>query len=53
AVFDRFINVRIPGAQVNRGLADPEDLDDLYEDEGPEDGMETAPAPGDSPGSLV
>jgi len=53
AVFDRFINVRIPGAQVNRGLADPEDLDDLYEDEGPEDGMETASAPGDSPGSLV
>ncbi|MDD4080935.1 MAG: YesL family protein [Eubacteriales bacterium] len=48
AMFDRFINVRIPGAQVNRGLADREGMDEEEEDE-----PEASAVPEDSPGSLV
>lgn len=49
-MFDRFINPRIPGAQVNRGLADPEDADEP-EEETEED---VAPArPENRPGTLV
>lgn len=40
AVFDRFINPHIEGAVVNRGIADPENLDDDEDEEEPE----TAPA---------
>ncbi len=45
AMFDRFINPRIPGTQVGRGLADPEEDDD-DEDEL----MDLAPEPENSPG---
>ena len=48
AMFDRFINPRIPGTQVGRGLADPEE-DDEDEDEL----MDLAPEPENSPGTLV
>ena len=48
AVFDRFINPRIPGTQVNRGLADPEDLDEE------EELVQEAPVrPENAPGPLV
>jgi hypothetical protein len=33
AVFDKFINARIEGAQVNRGLSQEEDEDEEEEDE--------------------
>ena len=33
AIFDKFVNSHIEGAQVNRGLAQEEDLDDDDEDE--------------------
>lgn len=33
AVFDRFINSKIDGVQTNRGLVNPEDLDDEYEED--------------------
>ncbi len=47
AAFDKFINPRIPGAQVNRGLADPEDVEELGDE--PE-----APATDpNTPGTLV
>ncbi len=47
AVFDRFINPRIEGAQVNRGLRETEDEDDDEEDDG--NMPETVPAdPGDA-----
>ena len=36
AVFDRFINPRLEGVQVNRGLASEEDLDDGEEDDSPQ-----------------
>ncbi len=50
AMFDRFINPRIPGAQVNRGLADPEDADEPEE----ETEEEAAPVrPENRPGTLV
>jgi uncharacterized membrane protein YesL len=49
AMFDKFINPNIPGAQVNRGLADPEDVADL------DDELESPPTVADnnSPGTLV
>ncbi len=37
AVFDRFINSRIEGARVNRGLRETEDFDDEYEDDSGEE----------------
>ena len=49
AVFDKYINPRIPGARTNRGLADPEDLDDPEEEEAPP----PARAPENAPGTLV
>ena len=33
AVFDRFINIRIEGVQTNRGLVNPEDLDEDFEED--------------------
>jgi uncharacterized membrane protein YesL len=48
AMFDRLINVRIPGAQVNRGLAEVEDID-----EGEEDEPDAPTGPQNKPGSLV
>lgn len=36
-VFDRYINSRLEGVQVNRGLADPEDLEDESEEETEDD----------------
>lgn len=36
AVFDKFINPNIEGAVVNRGIADPDTLDDLDDEDEPE-----------------
>ena len=38
-VFDRYINSRIEGVQVNRGLAQEEDEDDFTDEDEPEDGQ--------------
>ncbi len=50
AAFDRYINPNIPGARMNRGLADPEDADDDEEEET----LPEASRPSENtPGSLV
>ncbi|MDD2428956.1 MAG: DUF624 domain-containing protein [Eubacteriales bacterium] len=48
SVFDRYINSRIEGASVNRGLINPEDRDDDDEDD-----EETAPAFAGSKDTIV
>ena len=47
-MFDRYINSRIEGASVNRGLINPEDRDDDDEDD-----EETAPAFAGSKDTIV
>jgi uncharacterized membrane protein YesL len=43
AVFDKFINPNIEGAVVNRGIVDPDSLDDEDDDEDEEDELPTYP----------
>ena len=43
AVFDKFINPNIEGAVVNRGIVDPDSLDDEDDDEDEADELPTYP----------
>ncbi|MDO5021722.1 MAG: YesL family protein [Eubacteriales bacterium] len=54
-VFDKYINIKIPGAEVNRGMISEEELEGIYEDENSlgESKDKDYVSPSDESGSII